>query len=325
MARFFLAARQPHHLKDAPGGPALSDRGRRHACGGARSSSPSAARAAIRASCRRCRPGWTSRTATARTISDAGTGTGPGRRPTNSRSRCGRSSSPTTSLTTTTSRPSCACRSRCCRPTSAARSRPTRSPATSGTTSLRQSYKELPSVGTVKLRHPLTGAEYDYALPGGGRGYTRPARSSALGRRRRSCRTTASAVQSEPVGRGTDARLPGLDRTDAVAGTARARTSSSANNDGPGVGSIDRTTAESYIWVPAGYIPDNLAACSGSGSGCSRSCSATAMSDWPDSRRDAGQSAGKRRSDGRRPPGRPRAARPRQEAGQSARAGASAT
>ena len=37
------------------------------------------------------------------------------------------------------------------------------------------SYKELPSVGTVKLRHPLTGAEYDYKMPAGGRGYTKPA------------------------------------------------------------------------------------------------------------------------------------------------------
>ncbi len=29
-----------------------------------------------------------------------------------------------------------------------------------------QSYKELPAVGSVKLRNPFTGVEYDYALPG---------------------------------------------------------------------------------------------------------------------------------------------------------------
>src|SRR4051812_49810655 len=38
-----------------------------------------------------------------------------------------------------------------------------------------QSYKELPAVGSVKLRHPLTGAEHEYKLPHAGRGQTRPA------------------------------------------------------------------------------------------------------------------------------------------------------
>src|SRR5262249_15005159 len=37
------------------------------------------------------------------------------------------------------------------------------------------SYKELPSVGTVKVLLPLTGVESDLVLPGGGRGFTRPA------------------------------------------------------------------------------------------------------------------------------------------------------
>ena len=31
-----------------------------------------------------------------------------------------------------------------------------------------------------------------------------------------------------------------------------------ANENGPGVGVIDRTTADSVIWVPRGYIPDGL-------------------------------------------------------------------
>src|SRR4029077_7752884 len=37
-----------------------------------------------------------------------------------------------------------------------------------------ESYKTLPSVGTIKIRHPVTGKEMDYALPAGGRGYIRP-------------------------------------------------------------------------------------------------------------------------------------------------------
>ena len=38
-----------------------------------------------------------------------------------------------------------------------------------------ESYKTLPSVGTIKIRHPMTGQEMDYPLPDGGRGYIRPA------------------------------------------------------------------------------------------------------------------------------------------------------
>ncbi len=56
-----------------------------------------------------------------------------------------------------------------------------------------QSYKDLPSVGSVKLRHPLTGAEYDYTLPGGGRGFTRPASLVSLW-------STAPFLQNNSVG-----------------------------------------------------------------------------------------------------------------------------
>ncbi len=59
------------------------------------------------------------------------------------------------------------------KPTRAARWRPTRSPATSGTTSRRTTYKELPSVGTITVHHPVTGEPYEYEMPAGGRGYTR--------------------------------------------------------------------------------------------------------------------------------------------------------
>ena len=81
-----------------------------------------------------------------------------------------------------------------------------------------QSYKELPSVGTVKLRNPLTGAEYDYTLPGGGRGFTRPASLvSAVVHRAVPAEQQRRPVRPEPVGRGADARVPGVDRADALA------------------------------------------------------------------------------------------------------------
>jgi hypothetical protein len=37
------------------------------------------------------------------------------------------------------------------------------------------SYKSLPSVGSVTVHHPRTGEPKEYAMPAGGRGYTRPA------------------------------------------------------------------------------------------------------------------------------------------------------
>src|ERR1700752_544513 len=38
-----------------------------------------------------------------------------------------------------------------------------------------QSYKDLPSVGTITVHHPVTGEKREYKMPAGGRGYTRPA------------------------------------------------------------------------------------------------------------------------------------------------------
>ena len=37
-----------------------------------------------------------------------------------------------------------------------------------------QTYKDLPSVGTITVHHPFTGEPRDYQMPAGGRGYTRP-------------------------------------------------------------------------------------------------------------------------------------------------------
>ena len=38
-----------------------------------------------------------------------------------------------------------------------------------------KSYKDLPSVGTITVHHPITGEPRPYTMPAGGRGYTRPA------------------------------------------------------------------------------------------------------------------------------------------------------
>ena len=123
-----------------------------------------------------------------------------------------------------------------------------------------QSYKELPSVGSVKLRHPLTGAEYDYTLPGGGRGFTRPASLVSLW-------STAPLLQNNSVGPfspspSVEARMKVFQASiEEMLWPERRRTDdlfTKLGISGPGVGWIQRTTTESYLRVPEGYIPDNL-------------------------------------------------------------------
>ena len=104
------------------------------------------------------------------------------------------------------------------------------------------SYKELPSVGTVKVRHPLTGAENDFVVPGGGRGFTRPASLVSLWSTGAvPAEQHRRAVRSEPVGRGAAGRVRGIDRADAVAREAPPRTTIFTKPDDPGAGVIDRT------------------------------------------------------------------------------------
>ena len=138
-------------------------------------------------------------------------------------SRCARSSWPRTSSTTTTCRPSSACRSRCCGPTRAARSPPTRFATTSGTTSRRESYKSLPSVGEITWYHPYTGEAADLSDAG------RRARLHAAAIAHQPVVDRAIPVEQqrrplrvESLGRGADARVPGWHRADAVAGETRA-------------------------------------------------------------------------------------------------------
>ena len=123
-----------------------------------------------------------------------------------------------------------------------------------------QSYKDLPSVGSVKLRHPLTGAEYDYTLLGGGRGFTRPASLVSLW-------STAPFLQNNSVGPfspspSVEARMKVFQASiEEMLWPERRRTDdlfTKLGISGPGVGWIQRTTTESYLRVPEGYIPDNL-------------------------------------------------------------------
>ena len=121
-----------------------------------------------------------------------------------------------------------------------------------------QSYKELPSVGPIKVRHPVTGAEYDYPLPADGRGYIRPASLVSLW-------STAPFLQNNTVGHfewspAVDARMRSFDDSieQMLWPEKRQKDSLFANENGPGVGIIDRITVDSYLEVSEGYIPDYL-------------------------------------------------------------------
>jgi hypothetical protein len=117
------------------------------------------------------------------------------------------------------------------------------------------SYKELPSVGSITVYDPFTGAPSQYKMPAGGRGYTRPPSLVSLW-------STAPFLLNNSLGPfdespSVDARMrvfeasitqllwPETRKKDAVLGDKI-----------PGV--IDRTTARSQVVIPAGYVPGML-------------------------------------------------------------------
>jgi hypothetical protein len=99
----------------------------------------------------------------------------------------------------------------------------------------------------------------DQPLPAGGRGYTRPASLVSLW-------STAPFLQNNTVGHfeaspSVDARMRSFqDSIEQMLWPERREKDSIlfANESGPGVGLIQRTTAPSTIWVPVGYVPDPL-------------------------------------------------------------------
>ncbi|HBL28058.1 MAG TPA: hypothetical protein DD490_14590 [Acidobacteria bacterium] len=115
-----------------------------------------------------------------------------------------------------------------------------------------QSYKSLPSVGTITVHDPFTGEPRPYKMPAGGRGYTRPASLISLW-------STAPFLLNNSVGL--------FNGDPSVAGRMAAfqngieqmlwpekRDKDSVLGDKvPGL--IDRTTVASYLRVPVGYLP----------------------------------------------------------------------
>ncbi len=124
-----------------------------------------------------------------------------------------------------------------------------------------QSYKTLPSVGTINVHDPFTGKPWQYKMPAGGRGYTRVPSLISIW-------STAPFLLNNSVGQeafeqdpSVDARMrvfqasieqmlwPEKRALDPVLGKSR---------QGDPIYRIDRTTQASFITIPADYVPETF-------------------------------------------------------------------
>jgi hypothetical protein len=117
-----------------------------------------------------------------------------------------------------------------------------------------ESYKTLPPVGSIKIRHPITGKEQDYPLAAGGRGYIRPASLVSLW-------STAPFLQNNTVGPfewspSVEARMRSFEQSieQMLWPERRRKDDLFANEKGPGIGIIDRITTDAYVEVPETYL-----------------------------------------------------------------------
>jgi hypothetical protein len=118
-----------------------------------------------------------------------------------------------------------------------------------------QTYKSLPSVGTVTVYDPFTGKPGSYTMPAGGRGYTRPASLISVW-------STAPFLQNNTIGNfnpspSVAARLASFeDAIEKLLWPEKRDKDPALGDKVPGL--IDRTTATSYLRIPGGYLPDYL-------------------------------------------------------------------
>jgi hypothetical protein len=116
-------------------------------------------------------------------------------------------------------------------------------------------YKDLPSVGTIKVYQPVTGEERQYTLPGGGRGFTRPASLLSLW-------STAPFLLNNTVGEfhsspSVEERIKSFQDSIEKMLLIKDREKDLILGDKvPGV--IDRTTETCYLRVASGYVPERL-------------------------------------------------------------------
>ena len=125
-----------------------------------------------------------------------------------------------------------------------------------------QSYKELPSVGTVTVHNPYTYEPSTYQMPAGGRGYTRPASLISLW-------STAPFLQNNSVGHFEESgsvvdRMKSFDDGIHQMLWPERRLSNPpgamfvTKSGKPAPGWIDTTTERTYLNVAPGYLPHGV-------------------------------------------------------------------
>jgi hypothetical protein len=116
-----------------------------------------------------------------------------------------------------------------------------------------QSYKELPSVGSITVQDPYTGKESEYQMPGGGRGYTRvPSLINAWATAPFLLNNTLGHFESSP---GVAARMSSFnDAIEQLLWPEKRAKDSLIGGTGPS--EVDRTTRRSYLRVTAGFLPE---------------------------------------------------------------------
>lgn len=118
-----------------------------------------------------------------------------------------------------------------------------------------QTYKDLPSVGSITVYHPFTGDAFSYAMPAGGRGFTRPPSLISVW-------STAPFLLNNSVGAfdpdpSVKSRMSSFDNSiEQMLWPERRDKDSLLPDRVPG--KIDRTTETSYIRIASGFLPDYL-------------------------------------------------------------------
>jgi hypothetical protein len=116
-------------------------------------------------------------------------------------------------------------------------------------------YKDLPPVGTITVYDPITGQSMPHQMPGGGRGFTRPASLISLW-------STAPFLLNNSVGKfnpevSVAARLESFNDSIEQMLLIKPRDKDAVLGDKV-PGKIDRTTEISWIRIKPGYVPEVL-------------------------------------------------------------------
>jgi hypothetical protein len=123
-----------------------------------------------------------------------------------------------------------------------------------------ESYKTLPSVGTVTFYDPYTGEQFPYQMPAGGRGYTRVPSLISLW-------STAPFLLNNAVGPfpmkdgapdpSVEGRMAAFNQAiEQMLWPERREKDTVLGDKIPGT--IDRTTERSFVYIPISYLPDAL-------------------------------------------------------------------